>query len=213
MIRYFLFISIGFSAFSCIQNRAENADGGSSITFDYNNIVHLHKKLPEPKPGDWRFEHQEKKQSVSDFKTQFHQIHQPGLKTIYVQPIGEFDSLEMNHIEETSEYIKVFFGINTSLLETIDDSIIPKSARRIRYDHEQLQSRYILHEILKPNLPDDGVALFSITKKDLYPIKGWNFIFGQASPTQQVGIAFIHRLNPENNQNHLRRRLIRTATH
>jgi archaemetzincin len=41
---------------------------------------------------------------------------------------------------------------------------------------------------LKSCLPSDAFCILAITMKDLYPDASWNFVFGQASPRERVGV-------------------------
>jgi archaemetzincin len=71
--------------------------------------------------------------------------------------------------------------------------------------------------MLYPTLPDDAVARIAFTTVDLWPGEGWNFVFGQASLSQRVGVWSIHRNgDPEAGEDPFRLCLLRTvkmATH
>ena len=95
----------------------------------------------------------------------------------------------------TKEYLEIFFQQNTVLLESIPDTIIPKSARRIgEKGNEQLLAPYILDTVLKRRAPEKAIVLMAITEKDLYPKQEWNYIFGLASYSERVGVCSIFRL-------------------
>jgi archaemetzincin len=52
--------------------------------------------------------------------------------------------------------------------------------------------------VLKPRLPDDACAYIAFTTSDLWPGRGWNFVFGQASLRERVGVWSIYRFgDPE----------------
>jgi hypothetical protein len=42
--------------------------------------------------------------------------------------------------------------------------------------------------LLKNELPADAFCMLALTMEDLYPEPSWNFVFGQASPQERVGI-------------------------
>ena len=44
---------------------------------------------------------------------------------------------------------------------------IPERARRPKSDGEQIQSLYVLHEVLRPSRPDDALAYLAFTGSDL----------------------------------------------
>jgi archaemetzincin len=59
----------------------------------------------------------------------------------------------------------------------------------------QLLTTDILN-LLKRNLPPDAFCLLGITMEDLYPEPSWNFVFGQASMIERVGIYSFARYDP-----------------
>ena len=75
----------------------------------------------------------------------------------------------------------------------------------------------MLDEVLKPRLPKNAVALIAFTNADLWPGEGWNYVFGQASLGDRVGVWSINRYgNPASDDEAFRRCLLRTlktATH
>ena len=78
-------------------------------------------------------------------------------------------------------------------MKTIDTSVVPDRARCKHWGTEQLLTSYILHELLRPRLPENAVAYLAFTTSDLWPGKGWNFVFGQASLRERVGVWSLHR--------------------
>jgi WD40 repeat protein len=46
---------------------------------------------------------------------------------------------------------------------------------------------YILHEVLEPQRPTDALAYLALTGSDLWPGKGWNFVFGAGEPAATCG--------------------------
>jgi archaemetzincin len=55
---------------------------------------------------------------------------------------------------------------------------------------------YILHEILEPERPADALAYLALTATDLWPGRGWNFVFGEANLRERVGVWSIYRNGP-----------------
>ena len=49
---------------------------------------------------------------------------------------------------------------------------------------------------LKSRLPSDAFCILAITMEDLYPDASWNFVFGQASPRERVGVYSFARYDP-----------------
>jgi archaemetzincin len=75
----------------------------------------------------------------------------------------------------------------------------------------------VLDEVLKPRRPSDAVAVLALTTADLWPGEGWNFVFGEASLSDRVGIWSISRYgnlegNPAESQR-ARLRAFKVAVH
>jgi archaemetzincin len=203
----FLFLLIFVS---CNNKTTEQS---TSLKFNFNNLHKIHQILGEPLPGEWREAHPEISQPVDSFVQKFTRIDNRGEKIIYILPIGEMNETQQAALNVCHEFIQVFFGVKVELLEAVGDQIIPDSARRVHLGTEQLLSKFILYRILKPKIPDDGLAMFAITENDLYPREGWNFVFGQASLRDKVGVASMYRLNAGRNEVLFRKRLMRTVAH
>ena len=73
--------------------------------------------------------------------------------------------------------------------------LLPAAARREHptWHVKQILSTYVLDEVLRPRLPADACACIALTTSDLWPGRGWNFVFGQASLSERVGVWSIAR--------------------
>jgi archaemetzincin len=73
---------------------------------------------------------------------------------------------------------------------------------------------YLLHEVLEPGRPADALAYLALTATDLWPGKGWNFVFGQAHLRQRTGVWSIYRNgDPAQDFSLFLRRTLGTASH
>ena len=72
------------------------------------------------------------------------------------------------------------------LLPPVPLDRVPPQARRNRFGHEQILTGFVLHELLHPS--PDALAAIALTAADLYPDPSWNFVFGQASLAERVGV-------------------------
>jgi len=179
----------------------------------------LHKKLPPPKPGDWLYTRKEPGQTFSQYLFSRPVTPSKNRKIIYILPIGDFSGKQQKILDLTCRFMSAYFNLETRQLKAIDDSAIPEKARRRHpeWGMKQFLSTYILDKVLLPRLPKDGMVLFGITATDLWPGKGWNFVYGQASLRQRVGVQSIYRNGEldkgrEETTMYLRRTL-KTATH
>ncbi len=51
-------------------------------------------------------------------------------------------------------------------------------------------------DFLKARVPSDAFCVLAITMQDLYPEPAWNFVFGQASLRERVGVYSFARYDP-----------------
>ena len=49
---------------------------------------------------------------------------------------------------------------------------------------------------LRTKLPSDAFCILAVTMEDLYPDPTWNFVFGQASLTERIGVYSFARYDP-----------------
>ncbi len=181
-------------------------------------LAALDKKMDEPKMGEWLFTNAEKGQSFEKYKTITPVKSSTTQNVIYILPIGSFTPEQFNVVQFTANYLRIFFGLQTTLLPTMDDSIIPEQGRRGAPDErEQLNSMYIINTVLPNKIPKNGLVLMAITAKDLYPKDSWNYVFGQASAKNRVAVSSIFRYSDApitaKNYNLCLSRLIKTSAH
>lgn len=175
-------------------------------------------QLTKAKPGDWRYSRDEPFQTFEDFQKLDKIKPEPGKNTIYLQPIGEFNELQKKEIERTRDYLSTYFQLSTKVLPVLPNTIFPKMARRIFKDgQEQILAGYVLENVLIKRKPKDGVVLMGITEKDLFPRPEWNYVFGQASYKDGVGVTSMYRFSngnlSESNFNESLERLIKISSH
>lgn len=179
----------------------------------------LQTSMPETQPGDWLASHKEVGQSFAKYVKRHPSAAPKKLTTLYIQPIGEFDSTRQKLVATTARCLEVFYGRPVKTLPTLGLDTIPEHARREGggVGRMQLLTGYILNEVLKPNRPKDALAVLALSAEDLWPGEGWNYVFGQASLSERVGVWSIRRfghpeLSPEDYHLCLLRTL-GTATH
>ncbi|WP_337964664.1 Zn-dependent protease [uncultured Flavobacterium sp.] len=151
-------------------------------------------KLPKPIYGDWLYSRKDKGQTFEQYFRSNHIVPTKDANIIYIRPIGNFTSLQKKQIQLTNEYLEIYFQLKTKTLEPISNDVVPNSARRIMYDHEQLLAGYLLNDILKEEEPVNRIALMGLSELDLYPKPEWNYVFGLASYRDKVGVSSIYRL-------------------
>ncbi|MDR6371699.1 archaemetzincin [Chryseobacterium bernardetii] len=184
----------------------------------YESIALNDIKLSSPKPGSWRSNHDEHFQTYEDFQKSKKIKPESGQNTIYLQPIGKFDELQKREIALTSEYLKIYFQLETKILPPLSNTIFPEKIKRISKEgQEQILASYVLDSILIKRKPKDAVVLMGITEKDLFPLPEWNYVFGLASYEEGVGVTSMYRFAnghlSDSNFNESFLRLIKISSH
>ncbi|XP_005656985.1 archaemetzincin-2 isoform X2 [Sus scrofa] len=136
--------------------------------------------------SDWINSHPEAPQDFEEF------FNDPYRKTPSAEKhrsLGNTRSVSEEYVKWLKGYCEAFFyGLTVKLLEPVPVSAT-KCSFRINDDTQNLQihAGQIL-KFLKKRKPEDAFCVVGITMIDLYPRDSWNFVFGQASLTDGVGI-------------------------
>lgn len=173
----------------------------------------LHRALAPVHPGDWLAHHREPGETFA----QYLKAHPAGpdrrRRIIYVQPIGEFSASQRKALDVAADFMARYFCLPVKVTERLPLSVIPPHAKRVHpsWGDHQLLTTYILDRVLKPRLPRDAVSYLGLTASDLWPGRGWNFVFGQASLDERVGVWSIYRNgDPEGGPQSFRLFMLRT---
>ena len=155
----------------------------------------LHSKLDNPQPGDWLAEHDEPGQTFQEYLDCNPVTPRGQRRVIYVQPLGDFTKTQRQVVNLTADFMGLYFNLPVKIKEDLPLSLIPERARRIHpyWRMPQILSTYVLDAVLIPRLPKDAAAYIAFTASDLWPGLGWNFVFGQASTRDRVGVWSIYR--------------------
>jgi archaemetzincin len=161
----------------------------------FERLLPLHAKLGPPEPHDWLAEHKEPGQSYTQYVRNRPIRVDQQRRVIYVQPLGEFDGVQRKVLERTAEFLGIYFQLPVKVRDDIALDVIPEAARREHptWHVKQILSTYVLDKILRPKLPADACAYIALTTSDLWPGQGWNFVFGQASLSERVGVWSVAR--------------------
>jgi archaemetzincin len=180
-------------------------------------ISPLHRKKTPPGPDDWLANHRERGQTAEQYRRSNSNRPTKRRTTLYVQPIGEFSPPQKKLLRDTAELLSRYYHLPTKVLDPLDLDVIPAAARRVDGGDRQILTTYVLDKVLKPKRPNDAVAVLGLTTSDLWPGKGWNYVFGQASLSDRVGIWSIYRYgNLDGGQaesQQARRRTFKVAVH
>jgi len=193
----------------------------SSLRQDVAALEPIADRLGPVKVGDWLAEHDEPGQSFDEYVAGDPVIPDPegGRRVIYVQPLGDLDETERRVVTLASDYLERFFGLTVQIEEGLGLDVVPERARRVHPDWgvPQISSSFVLDHVLRPRLPGDAASYISFTASDLWPGDGYNFVFGQASLRDRVGVWSMYRTgDPRQGEAAFRRvlwRTLKTAVH
>lgn len=171
----------------------------------------LHQAPPPPRAGDWLATQPEDGQSWAEFLAAAPARATPERRTLYVQPLGDFTPQQRRVVERTTDFVGRFFQLPVVTLPGLPASVVPDAGHRLHGGAEQVLTTAVLFDVLVPRRPDDALALVALTADDLYPAPDWNFVFGEASRSERVGVWSLHRLGEPGPA--LLRRTVQTATH
>ncbi|XP_023418859.1 archaemetzincin-2 isoform X2 [Cavia porcellus] len=109
--------------------------------------------------------------------------------SVCIHTLGNTRVISEEYIKWLKGYCEAFFyGLKVKLLEPVSVSATRCSFRVNDHTHNlQIHAGQILN-FLKKKKPNDAFCVVGITMIDLYPRDSWNFVFGQASLTDGVGI-------------------------
>ncbi|XP_042112447.1 archaemetzincin-2 isoform X1 [Ovis aries] len=160
-------------------------------------------------PSDWIISHPEAPQDFEEFFSDLHRKSpSSGKQTIYIQCIGLLGntrSISEEYLKWLKGYCEAFFyGLTVKLLEPI-----PVSATRCSFRVNDSTRNLQIHAgqiltFLKKKKPEDAFCVVGITMIDLYPRDSWNFVFGQASLTEGVGIFSFARYGTDFHSSHFK---------
>lgn len=179
----------------------------------------LYRELPPPKPGEWLDVNPEPGQSFADYVMSDPATPTDDQDRVYIQPLGSFTEGQRAVVEATGRFIEHYFQSEVEIRGALPLSVVPDRARREGpgWGKGQVLSTYVLYDILEPRMPKDAAAYIAFTSADLWPGPGWNFVFGQASLQERVGVWSIWRGGDPDAGEHQRRqcllRTLKTGVH
>lgn len=152
--------------------------------------------LESPQPGDWLAEHKEPGQTFSEFNAVRYSRPDNIRKKLYLQPLGTFAKDNSPPMNILKDYARVYFTMEVEVLPAIplrDESFTPRINHFTK--KRQILSTDVLN-FLHKKLPSDAFCILAVTMEDLYPDPTWNFVFGQASLTERIGVYSFARYDP-----------------
>jgi archaemetzincin len=162
--------------------------------------------------GDWLSIYPEHGQTFQEYLKSHPNIPRDRRRVLYVRVLGDVTPAQLRIVELTAEYLERFYGLPTLIATTLPIANVPAEFHRSNalLGTEQIKTVYLMDR-LKRVLPDDAFAEIGLTASDLYPNEQMNFVFGQASLRDRVGVWSLHWLGePDKNEAEFHAALVRT---
>jgi archaemetzincin len=157
-------------------------------------LAPLHERTGLPKRGDWLASHPEPGETFEQYLKAAPVVPTAERGVVVVQPFGDLSPANARIVDSVAEYMEAFYGLSSRLEPPLSTALVSPLGRRPsgRYG-EQLLTSEILKDILAPKLPSDAMAYLAFTAWDLWPGDDWNYVFGQASLEDRVGVWSLAR--------------------
>jgi len=174
------------------------------------------KPMGKAEAYDWLASHNEPGQTFDEYLDSSPTKPTKQRQKIYVLPLGTFTSQQKKIIDITAGYLEAFYDLPVQQMppQTLKN---PASGEDRRYNEflrsNQIRTGYINEKILTPILPSDAAALIALTNVDLFPDESMNYVFGQASLNDRVGVWSLFRLEPGADQATILHRMLKIAAH
>ena len=173
-------------------------------------------KMGKPTPDEWLAANPEGGQTFDEYIHENPTLPTAERKILYVQPLGKFNPQQRKVINITAEYMHIFYNLPVKILpdKTFKEPLAKTSFRfHPQWKTKQILTGYILKDILQPVLPKDAAALIAFTDQDLYPDANMNYVFGQASFENRVGVWSLYRLDNLTGYENFLKRTLKIAVH
>lgn len=158
-----------------------------------DRIRPLFTRMGRPARGEWLEIFDEPGQTLNEYVRSVSSASREISGAILVLPFGEFDARLARIVADVVALTELFYGRAVTLLPVEPVPLGPED-RRGKGPGEQLFTTPLL-EFLRRRVASDAPALLGITPMDLTPPEpGWNFVFGQASLVDRVGVWSLYRL-------------------
>jgi len=150
-------------------------------------------KLGAPAPGSWRARFPERRQGFDAYVRGGAVKAEKG-QVLALLPVGPFTEKERSVVDRTAEFAAIWFDLPVRTLEPAE--LPAKGWHRERAWGKQYETGWFLRQLLPERRPPEAVCTFAVTMADVYPDEKWNYVFGEASLEDRVGVWSFARYEP-----------------
>ncbi|NLI75882.1 MAG: hypothetical protein GX442_05495 [Candidatus Riflebacteria bacterium] len=152
--------------------------------------------LGKPRPGDWLSVFPEPGQGFDRYRAARPNRLAAPRTVIALLPLWEFDAGRSPSLPALQAFTAAFFQAGVRLLPA---QAPPPGEFHPRRNPQSGQIQFLTTDLLaflKPQVGTDVHSLVGVTMQDLYPDPSWNFVFGEATLSDRVGIFSFARYAP-----------------
>ena len=188
----------------------------ATLPDNLDRIERFFQRMGAPGPVDWLASNTEPGQTFNQYLDADPTRPSPDRQKIYILPLGRFTKDQHRVIDAASNYLEVFYDLPVNKMRA---RALPRpqraNDRRINRvtGVQQVRTGYILADILRPMVPADAAGLIAFTNEDLFPEQTMNFVFGQASLDDRVGVWSLYRLDDRASPETFLLRTLKIAAH
>ncbi|MEO6051329.1 MAG: archaemetzincin [Pyrinomonadaceae bacterium] len=177
-------------------------------------VAPFFKVMGKPDNSDWLASHNEPGQTFEEYFDADPVKPTKERQKIYVLPLGTFNAKQQMVIEVAAGYLAVFYDLPVEQMAAKPLVAVYPNIRQNKFTKtRQIKTGFILNDILPNILPTDAAALIAFTTDDLYPDESMNYVFGQASLENRVGVWSLSRLDDNTDDLGFLRRTLKIAAH
>jgi archaemetzincin len=146
-------------------------------------------KIP-PRPGDWLATHRETGQTFDQYRASPRRPVASLYSTLRIVPIGPLSTGQSEVLRAVADVMGAFFGLALTVDAQVPLEEIPADAQRVPFEGagRQLLTTHLLEQVLPRFRKSTDAAVLGLSASDLWAGPGWNFVFGQGSLTERVGV-------------------------
>ncbi len=172
------------------------------------------KVMGKPGSNDWLESHNEPGQTFEEYLDSDPVKPKKERQKLFVLPLGTFTAQQKKVIDIAAGYLETFYDLPVEEMPTRALTAGPPHVRQNKFTRtRQIKTGHIMNDVLEPLLPADAAALIAFTADDLYPNETMNYVFGQASLEDRVGVWSLARLDDNADYDKFLRRTLKIAAH
>ena len=150
-------------------------------------------RLGPPAPGDWRERFKERRQTF-DAYVGCDPVRAAAGDVLAFLPVGPFSEKERLVLDRATELAAIWFDLPVRALAPAE--LPAKGWHRDKPWGRQYETAWFLRRLLPERRPPEAICTFAVTMADLYPDDSWNYVFGEASLVDRVGVWSYARYFP-----------------